>query len=54
MSIKQHFNTDWKFTKQKIGCTWQDLNFSHIQWQPVDIPHDWLIYEDDLYETSEG
>ncbi len=54
MSLKQRFNTDWKFAKQEIGCNYTDLDSSSILWQPVDIPHDWLIYQDDLYESSEG
>lgn len=54
MSTKQHFNTDWKFSKQKIGRTLTEMNSVDILWQPVDIPHDWLIYEEDLYETCEG
>lgn len=54
MSLKQHFNTDWNFTKQNIGCTCADMDSSNILWKPVDLPHDWLIYQDDLYETSEG
>lgn len=54
MSIKQPFNTDWKFTKQKTESTLFDVSSSTIQWQSVDIPHDWLIYGEDLYETSKG
>lgn len=54
MSVKQYFNTNWKFSKQKIGRTLADMDSLDIIWQPVDIPHDWLIYGDDLYETSEG
>ncbi|RDY32185.1 glycoside hydrolase family 2 TIM barrel-domain containing protein [Lachnotalea glycerini] len=54
MSIKQYFNTDWKFTKQKIGQSLSNLDSLTIQWTDVDLPHDWLIYGDDLYETSEG
>lgn len=54
MSITQHFNTNWKFSKQDIGRTLSDMESIDILWQSVDIPHDWLIYQSDLYETSEG
>lgn len=53
--MKILFNDDWKFTKQKVG-TELDLSKSNSPlWEPVDLPHDWLIYNtNDLYETSEG
>ncbi|WP_099466791.1 glycoside hydrolase family 2 TIM barrel-domain containing protein [Konateibacter massiliensis] len=54
MNLKQPFNTDWSFTKQPIGATFHDLDSSDTKWQPVDVPHDWLIYGEDLYENSEG
>lgn len=54
MSRKQHFNIDWKFSKQDIGRTLSDMEPIDILWESVDIPHDWLIYQDDLYEASEG
>lgn len=55
MSEKQLFNDDWKFTKQQADITLQEINSKSINWQEVDIPHDWLIYNsNDLYETSSG
>lgn len=54
MSLKQPFNMGWKFTKQKKGTTLSDVSSPSTQWEAVDIPHDWLIYGQDLYETSRG
>jgi beta-galactosidase len=49
------FNDGWEFVKQAIGTSIDDVNRASVQWQPVEIPHDWLIYNSlDLYETSEG
>lgn len=31
------------------------INGGNVKWSPVDIPHDWLIYNtENLYETGEG
>ena len=45
------FNDNWEFFKASIGEEYSvDFN-----WQKVDIPHDWLIYDtNNLYETSTG
>ncbi len=45
------FNDHWLFVKSDLGTTSaKDLNF-----QPVEIPHDWLIYNtNNLYENSIG
>ena len=55
------FNDNWVFAKQKIG---PDVKVEEItagaigkglDWQPVHIPHDWLIYDTKkLYESSVG
>lgn len=53
--MKELFNDGWKFTKQPVGTTMEAINGPNIKWEPVDLPHDWLIYNvNDLYETSEG
>lgn len=45
------FNDGWEFIKVKPG----QQNVPDGDWQRVDIPHDWLIYNTaDLYEDSEG
>ena len=41
----------WEFSLQPIGTEYSE----GFDWQPVDIPHDWLIYDTcDLYKTSTG
>lgn len=53
--MKTLFNDGWKFTKQKVPTSLEDLMKSEVTWAEVDIPHDWLIYNtNDLYENSEG
>ncbi|MBA4686322.1 MAG: DUF4982 domain-containing protein [Candidatus Galacturonibacter soehngenii] len=54
MSLKLLFNKNWLFTKQKLNSLPYDFESDTISWEAVDLPHDWLIYEDDLYENSEG
>ena len=45
-------NDGWSFAKLPGGSTYQDaLNASFA---PVDLPHDWLIWQKELYETSDG
>jgi beta-galactosidase len=52
---KKLFNENWKFTKQQVNMSLEDLEKESIRWSEVDLPHDWLIYNtNDLYETSEG
>jgi beta-galactosidase len=55
MSRKLLFNDGWEFTKQELHTSLEVINGCNIIWTPVDIPHDWLIYNTaNLYETSEG
>lgn len=55
--IKTLFNNNWNFTKQSINT---DMNYilankKTLNFNRIDIPHDWLIYQTkDLYETSLG
>lgn len=51
MSVKTLFCNGWEFCKCEFGTQYKpELNFA-----PVDIPHDWLIYNTlNLYETSTG
>ncbi len=45
------FCDNWEFSKNPIDTEYSD----GLDWVPVDIPHDWLIYHTkDLYETSTG
>lgn len=51
MNGKTLFNDGWAFAKSGLEATsWKGLTF-----EPVDVPHDWLIYNTlDLYENSIG
>ncbi|MCM1307518.1 MAG: DUF4982 domain-containing protein [Butyrivibrio sp.] len=45
------FNDGWEFIKIKPG----QGSMPSGEWERVDLPHDWLIYNsNDLYEESEG
>ena len=49
------FNDNWFFLKTKFGTEYRDIVNQFDNFCPVDIPHDWLIYNTkDLYETSTG
>lgn len=53
MSIKKLFCDNWLFSKQNADASINDID--NIDWQPADIPHDWLIWQTkDLYESSNG
>lgn len=55
MGQKRLFNDGWTFTGQQLGTSLKDIESRDVQWKPVDIPHDWLIYDaNDLYKTGEG
>lgn len=49
------FNDNWKFSKQPLHTSYEDMSKKEINWNSVSIPHDWLIYDvNQLYEDSEG
>lgn len=50
--MKQLFNDNWFFHKEPLETTIE--TFYHTDdWQPVDLPHDWMIYDStDLYAQS--
>jgi beta-galactosidase len=51
MNTKVLFNKGWEFAKSELGVTTAE----GLSFQPVDIPHDWLIYNTlELYENSIG
>ncbi|MBS4209341.1 glycoside hydrolase family 2 TIM barrel-domain containing protein [Bacillus sp. FJAT-50079] len=51
MNTKILFNDGWEFAKSDLEVT----DCSHLPFQPVDLPHDWLIYDTlRLYETGIG
>lgn len=55
MDRKVLFNDNWRFTKRELGTDPGSMGEKDIPWTPVDIPHDFLIYNtNDLYEACEG
>ena len=51
--MKKRINDGWSFAKLPSGSSFADAE--KAPFQPVDIPHDWLIWqENDLYETADA
>ena len=51
--MKKLINDGWMFAKLPIGSTPADTE--NAVFTPVDLPHDWLIWQaDDLYESSDA
>lgn len=51
MSVKQLICNNWEFAVAPFGSLYSET----LEWQPVDIPHDWLIHDTkNLYKTSTG
>lgn len=51
MNQRRLFNEGWEFAKSTLEVT----NVESLDFHPVDLPHDWLIYNTlDLYENSIG
>ncbi|MDU7474809.1 MAG: glycoside hydrolase family 2 TIM barrel-domain containing protein [Paenibacillus macerans] len=51
MNKKRRFNDGWEFAKSGL----ETASPGELSFKPVDIPHDWLIYNTlDLYENSIG
>ena len=45
----------WSFLKTPLDTTWEEMKARKKEFRPVDLPHDWLIYNaKDLYENSFG
>lgn len=50
--MKQLFNDNWFFHKEPLDTT-MDTFYQSKDWQPVDVPHDWMIYDStDLYAQA--
>ncbi len=48
------WNDGWEFAEVLIGTSRNEM-FERKDWQSVDLPHDWLIYDaTDLYRDGEG
>lgn len=55
LNNRRLMNDGWSFSKHQLGATLQQVLDAKTEWHPVDLPHDWLIYNTyDLYETGEG
>ncbi|MCM1263106.1 MAG: DUF4982 domain-containing protein [Butyrivibrio sp.] len=55
MNEKILWNDGWTFLKTKPGTTFTQAAERFQEFKPVDIPHDWLIYDSlNLYEDSTG
>ncbi len=53
--MKQIFNANWQFLKMGIDTSPEDMRKQQAQFAPVDIPHDWLIFDTaNLYEDGRG
>ena len=47
-------NDGWEFLKLPNGSSLTDAK-SSAGWAPVDLPHDWLIWQaDNLYESADA
>ena len=52
--MKKLLNDGWSYLKLPLGSTLDDAN-SSADWVPVDLPHDWLIWQEkDLYESADA
>lgn len=55
MNSKTLWNDNWYFARTALGVKWEDRPLWEKEMQPVDLPHDWLIYDTkNLYEDSIG
>lgn len=55
MNSRTLWNDNWYFAKTELDVKWEDRQLWEREMQPVDLPHDWLIYDTkNLYEDSIG
>lgn len=55
MNSRMLWNDNWYFAKTELDVKWEDRQLWEREMQPVDLPHDWLIYDTkNLYEDSIG
>lgn len=53
--MKQIFNAGWQFLKMGIDTSMEEMRAMQANFAPVDIPHDWLIFDTaNLYEDGRG
>lgn len=50
--MKRLFNDNWSFRKFPLETPMDEI-FRASDWTPVDLPHDWMIYDaENLYEQA--
>ena len=55
MNSRRLWNDNWQFARTALNVDWKDRQVWEAEMQPVDLPHDWLIYDTkNLYEDSIG
>ena len=55
MTKKRLWNDNWMFCEKTLGTPANEVWAGVNDWQTVDLPHDWLIYDaKDLYRDGEG
>lgn len=50
--MDERLNSGWSFCKLPLGSQYEDL--LDVEWSRVDLPHDWLISQQDLYQSNDG
>lgn len=51
--MKKLLNDGWSFIKRPVGSSVEEIQ--DAMFEPVDIPHDWLIWQEkDLYESADA
>ncbi len=50
--MRHLLNDAWEFAKLPTGSTLRDVTAA--SWRPVSLPHDWLIWQKDLYESADA
>ena len=51
----QLWTNGWLFLKTPLDTTWEEMQKQKKKFSPVELPHDWLIYDaKNLYEDSFG
>ena len=51
--MKKLLNDGWEFLKLPAGSIYEEAMTAET-WEAVDLPHDWLIRQHDLYETADA
>jgi len=55
MTKKRLWNDGWVFCEMPLGTPEEEVMEGAVDWNGVDLPHDWLIYDaKELYRDGEG